>query len=147
MTTPTTTTRLVIDVTGQPIPQGSMVGFKRGRSVVVIPDNATELKPWRKAVTSVAQARARLTGWLTIDGPVAVTLDFYLARPTAAKKRRWPHVRPDIDKLTRACLDGLTDAAVFVDDARVVELHARKHYAEATTGVRIVVEPMESVLL
>jgi Holliday junction resolvase RusA-like endonuclease len=139
---------LTIDACGTPIPQGSMIAVRRGRKTVLVPDNASDLKPWREAITTAAGARARLDSWVTLDGPCKVILDFYLDRPAAARRRRWPHVRPDIDKLARACLDALKGTA-FIDDARVVELIARKHYAEpgAPCGVRIRVRPMEDVLL
>jgi Holliday junction resolvase RusA-like endonuclease len=48
-------------------------------------------------------------------------------------------VKPDIDKLTRAILDGLTDGGLLADDARVVELHITKRYPTPgdPTGVGI----------
>ena len=46
--------------------------------------------------------------------------------------------RPDLDKLIRSTLDGLT-GAVFVDDSQVVAVHASKRRAEAweITGVEV----------
>ena len=41
---------------------------------------------------------------------------------------------PDIDKLIRAILDGLTDAQVWHDDGQVVWLQAAKRYI-GTTGL------------
>jgi hypothetical protein len=43
--------------------------------------------------------------------------------------RNEPHIRPDIDKLVRAVLDGLTDV-VYRDDEQVTSLTAVKQYGE-----------------
>lgn len=72
--------------------------------------------------------------------------DADLPRP---KRPRWwsPGVKPDLDKLCRALLDGMTDGGLITDDARVVGLHAHKRYASEVnpTGVRVsVAAAMES---
>lgn len=140
-------TELTIDVTGDPVPQGSMFAIMRAGRPVVIADNSSALGRWRRDITSAAKARATLAGWLTTDGPVTVAVTFWLERPAAAKKRHRPHVRPDLDKLVRAVLDALTEAQIWTDDARVVRIAADKHYATTTTGVRIIVTPLEAVIL
>lgn len=130
---------LVVDVAGVPCQQGSMIArVVRGRAYVV-PDNDATLKSWRKAVVTAAVARATLDHWATADGPLAVTVEFFLPRPAAAAKRLRPHMRPDLDKLVRAVFDACTDAKVWADDSRVVTLTARKFYAERTPGARITI--------
>lgn len=68
-------------------------------------------------------------------------MDFYLPRPPSVtiKKRALPIVPPDIDKLCRGLLDGIGqglitgkvgDGIIYGDDSQVVELIARKHYAD-----------------
>ena len=67
-------------------------------------------------------------------------IDFYLPRPASIKisKRAFPIVPPDIDKLCRSTLDGISqglngkvgDGLVWADDSLVVELIARKYYAD-----------------
>ena len=42
----------------------------------------------------------------------------------------WPAVTPDVDKLCRSTLDGLTQASAIEDDARVVFLTAAKAYVD-----------------
>ena len=55
-----------------------------------------------------------------------------------AKQRRvWPECRPDLNKLSRACLDALT-GIVWRDDSQVVRLEAEKEYG--VPGVVIWVE-------
>ncbi|WP_375483284.1 RusA family crossover junction endodeoxyribonuclease [uncultured Jatrophihabitans sp.] len=144
--TAATSTAIAFDVLGEAIPQGSMQAFVRGDRAILTSDNP-RLKAWRAAVTAGAAATMRLESAVKLDGPVAVRLDFYLPRPPSIPKRRvWPAVRPDVDKLSRAVLDALT-GTVITDDSRVVDLRAVKHYARATAGVRVVVEPIEQVLL
>lgn len=73
------------------------------------------------------------------EGPVFIELDFYFPRPkchygtgknSINLKSTSPqlHVtRPDVDKLQRAVLDGLT-GIVYRDDSQVVEIRARKNW-------------------
>ena len=75
-----------------------------------------------------------------ILGPVRVEVDFYLTRPPSIKqsKRAFPIVPPDTDKLCRAVNDGLNqgpdgkanNGRLWGDDSQVVELVARKFYAD-----------------
>ena len=75
---------------------------------------------------------------LTRDVPVRVDLVFLLPKPPSRPKRRrcWPTVKPDIDKLVRAVLDALT-SVVFTDDAQVVALRVDKDYGATWTGVDV----------
>lgn len=132
---------LLIDVAGEPVPKGSMIGLRRGQRVVLVAGNETKLRHWREHVTNTARARAALTDAPRFHGPLAVTLAFFVTRPASVTptKRPRPSVPPDIDKLARAILDALTQAAVWDDDGQVVELHAAKHYALTTAGVRITI--------
>lgn len=128
---------LVVDVPGTPVSQGSKVGYLRGRRVVLVDDNAKELKPWRAAIAAHARARAQVERWRTITGPCRVEATFWFLRPQIAAQRRYPSVRPDLDKLVRALLDGITDAGtVWRDDALVVDLTASKRYAVSQPGMR-----------
>jgi Holliday junction resolvase RusA-like endonuclease len=77
-----------------------------------------------------------------------VRIDFYLPRPPSVPEtaRRWPCVKPDGDKLTRAVFDSLTIARVITDDARIVHHDVWKRYARETAGVRIRVTAMSDQL-
>nr|DAN37658.1 MAG TPA: Endodeoxyribonuclease RusA [Caudoviricetes sp.] len=63
------------------------------------------------------------------------------------KRPRWdvPAVKPDLDKLTRAVFDALTDAGVWRDDSRVVDMRVTKRYedAEAVPGVWVEVQALK----
>jgi Holliday junction resolvase RusA-like endonuclease len=53
-----------------------------------------------------------------------------MPKPTSAPKRRrtYPAVSPDIDKLERSTYDAITQAQAWEDDGRVIENHNRKVY-------------------
>jgi Holliday junction resolvase RusA-like endonuclease len=119
-------------IEGVPVPQGSKtVSQAKGRAWLR-DANAARLKPWRHVIATHADLG------VTFDCPVIVTLSFVLPRP---QKPRWPvpAVKPDIDKLVRAVMDGLTDGGLLGDDARVVDLHTTKRYPNPgdPTGVGI----------
>ena len=123
-------------VDGKPEPQGSKTGYVVKGRAVIADKNPKALKPWRRAIAdaaTVAQIEAGDTDPLV--GPVQVALVFVLERPKTVK-REHPTVRPDLDKLSRAVLDGLTTAGVYGDDSQVVGLVASKEYG-ARAGVRV----------
>lgn len=115
------------EVMGTPIPQGSKTaGYASKKKRAFVRDaNGKKLKPWRRAVTLAALAAH---GEPMLNTPIAVSVDFFFVPP---QRPRWPvpAVKPDVDKLVRAILDGVTDAGLIDDDARVVLLQAGKFYA------------------
>ena len=133
---------LVFTVTGTPVQQGSKTAFVVGKRAVVTDQNSKALKPWRRLVAETAEVAALVYEQFT--GPLAVTLDFHMPRGATVKRER-PSVTPDIDKLVRALLDGLTDAEVWKDDAQVVELTAREFYADGREpGVDVTVRAVSA---
>lgn len=122
-------------VSGRPAPQGS----KRHVGGGVMVEMSKAVGPWREAVRGEAQGLEAVP----LAGAVAVALYFYFLAPKSVK-RAAPSVRPDIDKLTRAVLDGLTMAQVFADDAQVTELAVSKRYGPRT-GVLVRVAPAELI--
>ena len=124
-------------VDGKPAPQGSKRHVGGGRMI----ESSKALPAWRQRIAEAAKHVAAGTGypWLPIiNQPVAVELWFVMPRPLRLKTTV-PHIkRPDVDKLARAVLDGIT-GIVLVDDSLVTELLARKRTAEPdeTPGVHI----------
>lgn len=125
---------------GTPAPQGSKRHVGGGRMI----EASLKIGPWREAIVSEAQ-RLGYAG-LRFDEALAVRITFYLRRPISHRGARglrpsapvWPATVPDLDKLVRSTLDGLTQAAVISDDSRVVIVHARKTYDdEQATGALI----------
>jgi len=97
---------------------------------------------WRSAIAS--QVTEALAGMPPIDMPCGLTVHFYLTRPVSApKRRRYPERKPDLDKLARAVLDGITGIAI-TDDARIVSMFVHKHYAvDQPTGAHLVLWPVD----
>lgn len=121
----------VID--GIPVQQGSKTAFVVAGKAVMTDQNAKTLKPWR---AHVAKSARQAYGGPRIEGDVQLVLEFRMPRGKTVKRPR-PSVTPDLDKLVRAFLDGLTDAlTVWRDDAQVVTLLATKVYADRP-GVRV----------
>lgn len=127
---------LVLWVAGIPATQGSK-RVVRGRMIEV---SGQKLKTWRQLVTLVAHNYRTRHGGETLSGPVTAVLSFRLPKP---RTNTTPHPigrnTGDIDKLTRAVFDALTDAQIWGDDSQVVNTHASKLWATHAheAGVRI----------
>ena len=113
-------------VDGLPVPQGSMKVIN-GR---VIHNKGSELAAWRSGIA----LGARSAGARPMTDPVFIEMKFYMPRPRTVKRPE-PSVAPDLDKLIRAVLDGLT-AIAYVDDGQVTSIVAQKAYGERI-GVEI----------
>lgn len=139
-------------IEGSPAPQGSKRHVGRG----VMVEMSKNLPQWRKTVAWATRAQV---AQLRITEPrreATVALGFILARPKThydSKGRirvRYadvrPTTRPDLDKLTRAVFDGLTQGGILEDDARVHTLIATKRYVNPdldypVPGCWVVIEP------
>lgn len=113
-------------VIGRPIPQGSLK-FIQGRAIHV---RANDLAIWRANIANGARKANVSKAQLGVE----VHLTFIFKKPKTVTRIE-PHLRPDIDKLVRAVLDGLTDVA-YEDDQQVTKLTAIKEYGD-TEGVLI----------
>ena len=130
-------------IDGEPAPQGSKTGFiKNGRVVMV--ESSKKVKPWRAAV---AEQTARHMSWETLnpmETPVEIALVFYLPKPKTVK-RKWPAVKPDLDKLIRSTFDGLTTGGLYTDDALVIAVSASKQYATDRIGCQVIASEIQDV--
>lgn len=127
MTTNATRT-VTFRVIGIPQPKGSTRAFKRGDRVIVTSDNP-RIADWQHAIATVA----RTLGAAPFVGAVAVAIVFRLPRPKSQPRRVYPVCRPDLDKLARGVFDALI-GILIADDSAVVELVARKYYADTGTA-------------
>jgi len=66
-----------------------------------------------------------------------IAFNFNRPKSVSAKKRPRHSVTPDIDKLVRAALDGMT-GVVYRDDAQIDCVKARKVYTEEQAGLAVV---------
>jgi len=113
-------------VSGKPVPQGSLK-FINGHAIHV---RAQDLALWRADIARTAKNVI----WEKAQKGVELHLTFILKKPKTVTRDE-PYIRPDIDKLSRAVLDGLTGVA-YEDDEQVVKLTATKEYGD-TEGVTI----------
>jgi Holliday junction resolvase RusA-like endonuclease len=78
------------------------------------------------------------------DVAVSVSLTFWLRRPKTVT-RQYATQTYDLDKLTRAVFDSLTQSGVIKDDSYVVDLTARKNYNDLhEPGVLISLTPFDN---
>jgi crossover junction endodeoxyribonuclease RusA len=141
---------VIIDVRGLPAPQGSKRHVGGGRMI----EQSKAVGPWREAVRAETQHAMAREHWRTLTGPVQVALTFRMTRPKGHYRTGRnatllrdgapgrPAGKPDLDKLARAVLDGLTAGGAWKDDSQVVVLVAEKLYA-AGPGCRIIVTDLE----
>lgn len=139
VTAPITSWSFQLFVPGRPAPQGS----KRHVGNGIMVESSKAVAPWR---TTVAWHVSQVWNLGPVEGALAVTFEFIMPRPTSLPKKRGtpPHTkRPDIDKLSRAVMDALSDVA-WRDDSQVVDMHPTKRYAEIeeTPGVVIGIRPV-----
>jgi len=135
---------------GTPQPQGSKSAIVRGGRAVVVEGRRGKARnaftEWR-ATVRIAAAAARGAEAEPFAGPVALRVHFSVPRPTSAPKTRrtWAAKRPDLDKLVRAVLDAMTEAAVWGDDAQVVHVVATKDYplVDGRTGAWVQATPLD----
>jgi crossover junction endodeoxyribonuclease RusA len=127
------------DVAGIPAPQGSKRPVLLGNGKTGMVESSKKVGPWRDAVRS--DTAHAMNGAPPLAGPVSVTLAFRLARPASLPRRvGFPEKRPDLDKLIRSTLDGLTAGGAFGDDSQVIILFAGKVFG--TPGCKITLEAM-----
>jgi len=134
-----------------PAPQGSKkyVGTRRtasGANIPLIIESSPKLPAWRKAVSdAVIQAMIDSGDNSKFDGAVKLEAVFYLTRKKTVT-RAYPTVPPDLDKVLRSLMDGITARSksgqilgVWGDDSQVVKLEVSKKYATGQSGVAVTI--------
>ncbi|GAB3952391.1 hypothetical protein GCM10029976_090500 [Kribbella albertanoniae] len=136
-------------VVGNPEPQGSTRAFVvKGHAVTTSANK--NLKPWRTQVTAAARnAMFAAPRSFPLLGAVTVHAEFAMRRPKSVR-RRYPIVKPDLDKLQRAIGDALVDAGLIKDDCQIVGWSPTKRYQDdpeislpGHPGVRVTVFALE----
>jgi Holliday junction resolvase RusA-like endonuclease len=143
-------------VHGTPIPQGSTTAFMHKGKPIITSANR-HLKGWRTKVRGVAYNARNGTQEApgspkTAPGYYMIRLSFWMPRPAfhygakglKASAPNHPGVKPDLDKLVRAILDGITEAKIWGDDSQVLGIMAVKMYAPAPEAVGVGVEIFET---
>lgn len=117
-------------IEGTAIPQGSKRHVGNGRMIEANPN----LRAWRSVVTAAARQASNDFTQFEKSAGVEIELTFFMPKPKTVT-RSMPTVKPDLDKLVRSILDGVTDSGIWVDDSQVVKITARKNYTINTPKV------------
>jgi Holliday junction resolvase RusA-like endonuclease len=128
--------RLEVTVYGLAGPQGSKtpVGWgrsrKTGKAIPLMRESSKKVKPWREKVADAITIAILRGDAQRLAGPVRADITFTIPKPVNAPNRRrtYPAVSPDIDKLERSTYDAISTAKAWEDDGRVIESHSRKVY-------------------
>lgn len=139
-------------VPGVPKPQGSkraLLHRSTGRAVVM-DSNVKGLAAYRADIREAYDREAAEGTVLLNYGYRVLEVVFWMPRPKSHVTAKggltrnapmFPATRPDIDKLLRAVLDGLTGKA-WLDDSEVVSVKAEKRYIpdpESPVGTAITI--------
>jgi crossover junction endodeoxyribonuclease RusA len=131
-------------VAGKPEAKGSTRAFvPKGWTRPIITSTNRNLKEWEARVRDAALPY--LTTVYAAEA-IGVHLSFRLERPKSLPKRIAHHCKkPDLDKLVRAVIDGMT-GIIYRDDSQVVQIQAEKSYATPgeTEGVIVTVSIWET---
>jgi crossover junction endodeoxyribonuclease RusA len=116
-----------LTVPGRPAPQGSKSAFIVNGRVNLV-EQSKRLPAYRKAIA--AECVKQSFNWIRYDhAPIAVSINFAFKPPK--RHGEYPVSPPDLDKLCRSVLDGITQSGViWRDDSQVVVLKATKTYSE-----------------
>ena len=106
----------------EPAPQGSKRHVGNGRMI----EASKKVKPWRFAVSQAALE----SGYQLTDRPVMVQITFIFSRPKSHYNSKgvlkqtapfYKSTKPDLDKLCRSTLDGITNV-LLKDDSQVIKI-------------------------
>lgn len=130
------TRQVRFEVLGIAKPKGSLSAFTlpNGHAILTEPKHH---KAWQREVRDGAVATVGEDG--PLEGALWVRMVFYLPRPKSAPKtvRTVPTTKPDIDKLCRSALDGMT-GVVFHDDSQVAMcVHAKVYSRRPRVAVEV----------
>jgi len=128
------------------VPKGSTHAFKSKHSnkIITQQNGANALYAYQYLVSLGARQR----GVKPLDNSVSIKIRYNFARPQShyignkrekglkASAPKYYAQTPDIDKLDRAVLDGLTGVA-YVDDKQVVSLQSEKHWSAECENVHV----------
>jgi Holliday junction resolvase RusA-like endonuclease len=119
--------KLAFTVYGKAEPQGSTRAFiPKGWNRAIITSDNPKLKSWRQELAKAAMSACRHKGVFPLPDAMAVVLTFIFAPPKKPKSV-YKTTRPDLDKLMRSTLDGMT-GIVYDDDSQVVKAELSKGY-------------------
>lgn len=153
-------TEFQVFIPGKPQTKGSAKAFpfkrKDGSLGVSVTNDNAKSKPWQEAISAAVKAdlakRRHGAKYRHAEelytGPVSLSIQIVVQRPKShlskdgsVKPRQpsFPLVKPDMDKVERAILDGLT-GVFYEDDNQVVHKRTTKIYADAANPLGVWIE-------
>ena len=138
-------------VYGTPRPQGSTRTrtFRDARGHVktaITHSNRESLMQWRADIRSAVQLHAPELRTNLVHGPIAIRIRFAMTKPPSVPKRRlFPVVAPDLDKLLRAVGDAL-EHTVLHNDSQIVGWEAWKVYTEGQASATVEIWQPETLV-
>lgn len=121
-------------VEGRPRPQGSKTATVRNGRVVMW-ESSKGLAGWREAVrANLDRINPNQLTYILRGQACSVNMCFMLKKAPTSKLGPHPIGKPDLDKLSRAVLDCLTECRWIHDDSQVIELSARKIWTDSGDG-------------
>jgi Holliday junction resolvase RusA-like endonuclease len=123
----------------------------KGMKFPIVTDSNRSAKSWAQLVAQAAsEAIQQQPDRTVLDGPVRLTVAFYMPRPKKYHKRGEPVAcltAPDWDKLARSVSDALSQVA-YRDDRQIVEAVVGKFYhaVDDAPHVDVRVEPTAGIV-
>ncbi|MCK5132378.1 MAG: RusA family crossover junction endodeoxyribonuclease [Candidatus Sabulitectum sp.] len=112
-------------IEGAPVAQGRPRFARMGNFTKVY--DPKKSKDWKEYVLKVA--KSKLGKAPLLEGPLEMTLVFWMPRPKSLPKKVIHHIKkPDVDNLVKGVKDALSGFC-YGDDKQIIELHAVKKYA------------------
>ena len=106
------------------------------------------IQVWKEYIAVALMDKIPEKPW---EGPISVSMSFYMQRPKRMLKKMspdgelWHTQKPDIDNLEKAVLDVCTTQGVWVDDCQVCYTSIRKYWMtkDGSPGMFLAIRPME----
>jgi len=133
---------VTFSIPGRPTGKGRPKFARRGDRVTTYTDGRTASYENKVALF----ATAAMQGKAPFIGPICISVLAHFTPPKSAPKARqaamlageiYPTVKPDLDNIIKAVLDGLQGVA-FADDVIVTWINAGKRYAHSDNVVVVI---------
>ena len=137
---------MIINIYGEPKPQARPRASRRGNHIHMYSPKTD----WRKhCLNRLKEEKGQYH-----DFPIYVGLVFYMPRPKSHYRTgKFSHIlkesapkfhtkKPDVDNLSKAVLDAMTDSGLLSDDSIIVRHEIYKKYANGKNGVKIEIQEL-----
>lgn len=125
--------KATFNVYGVPAPKGSRIPGQRKDGSLFTRESSKRAEPHMR---DIAMQAREVAPKVPLDGAVMMMVTFIFPRPKSLPKRVTKHTkRPDVDKLLRCVLDGITYGGIWRDDSQVVSVTARKEYGDTAQTI------------